>query len=101
MTGAVTMKMISRTRTMSMNGIMLISASVVCVLPSRVVNAIGRAPFFSGGKQFHLKFVQLPAQIPDLIDEMVVRDQGRNCSKQTERRRDERIGNSGRDGTKR
>src|SRR2546430_5949081 len=39
MTGAVTIKMMSRTRTMSMNGIMLISASVVWVLPSRVVRS--------------------------------------------------------------
>src|SRR5262249_40052074 len=39
-TGAVTIKIMSNTRTISMKGTMLISANVVCVLPSRVVIAI-------------------------------------------------------------
>jgi hypothetical protein len=39
-TGAVTIKMISRTSTTSTSGVMLISASAVCVRPLEAVNAI-------------------------------------------------------------
>src|SRR5262245_7378740 len=74
---------------MSMNGIMLISANVVCVLPSRVVIAMCRHWFECGvlvceRQQFRLQVIQLIANVSNLIHKVVVRHDSRNCGEQAE-----------------
>src|SRR5262245_17788305 len=84
------MKMMSKTSTISMNGIILISANVVSVLPSRVVIAIsccGLQPrlLFRQGKHFNLQIVQLTPEVANLINKVGGSDDRRNRRKQTER----------------
>ena len=55
--GAVTMKMMSSTRTTSTRGVMLMSASAVCVRPLAEVKAISAAPRWLGS-------VGLPSALP-------------------------------------
>src|SRR5262245_9600124 len=73
-TGAVTMNMMSNTRTISMNGIMLISASVVCVLPSRVVMAIRLWPSLRRRREF-------PSGVHPIVRQDFGSDKRNGCKK--------------------
>src|ERR1700733_6596813 len=91
-TGAVTMKMISKTRTTSTSGVMLISASEVRVWPVLAVKAtrglplhrfLFRADFFQAVEQFAGEVVHAGAKLAQRCGELVVGDYGRDGDQQT------------------
>src|SRR5271155_1721872 len=91
-TGAVTMKMTSRTRTTSTSGVMFISASEVRVWPELAVKATCGLPlhcflfggdFFQAIEQFAGEIVHAGAKLAQRSGELVVCDHGRNGDQQT------------------
>src|ERR1700761_6546375 len=91
-TGAVTMKMISSTRTTSTSGVMLISASEVRVWPVLAVKATRGLPlhrFLFGGdlfqavEQFAREVVHTRAELAKRRRKLVVGDDGGNGHQQT------------------
>src|SRR5262245_19298309 len=79
------MKMISSTSTTSMNGIMLISESTVCVLPFCVVIAM-LLLLLGDVQHLGLEIVEFSRNVAKPIDELVVGDDRWNCSEQSEGR---------------
>src|SRR5713226_3556517 len=110
--GAVIMKMMSSTRTTSTKGTMLISESEVCVdLESCIVRNSAAAAgcagrenltkrFFDLRGDFHGEVVQSLRQVANILQELVVEDDGGNGGGQTRSRGHECLGDTGRDGTK-
>src|SRR5579863_897815 len=126
--GAVSMNMMSSTRTTSTNGVTLMSESEVCVRPLEVVNATRylrqicaphrvqqaaatirqfcKLPFLGKVALRHIhelqrEVVHLAPQFLDALQEIVVGDDGRNCREQPCRRRNQRFGDAGRDAVQR
>src|ERR1700722_1079718 len=109
-TGAVTMKMMSRTRTTSTSGVMLISESEVRVCPELAVKATGaglplqrvkigllvrlQADFFEAVEQFAGEVVHAGSKFAQRSSELVVGDHGRNGDQQAGGRGDEGLGDS-------
>src|SRR6202453_2166700 len=104
-TGAVTMKIMSSTRTTSTSGVMLISASEVRVWPELAVKAtcglplhrvlVGlRADLFQAVEQFAREVVHARAKLAQRSGELVVGDYGRNGHQQTGGSGDQGFGNS-------
>src|ERR1700722_2014477 len=90
-TGAVTMKMISSTRTTSTSGVMLISASEVRVWPELAVKATCGLPLhrflfwadlFQAVEQFAREVVHAGAELAQRCGELVVGDDGGNRDQQ-------------------
>src|SRR5580698_11302854 len=90
-TGAVTMKMISSTRTTSTSGVMLISASEVRVCPVLAVKAtrglplhrfLFRCDFFQAIEQFAGEVVHARAKLTQGSGELVVCNDGGNGDQQ-------------------
>src|SRR5579864_6925813 len=91
--GAVIMKMMSRTRTTSMNGTMLMSESEVCVcLASCGMFFVCRRPgwggranlaerFFDLRGDFHGKRVETLRKIANVLQKLIIKDQRGNGSK--------------------
>src|SRR6202167_171957 len=109
-TGAVTMKMMSRTRTTSTSGVMLISASEVRVWPELAVKATCglplhrvlfglRADLFQAVEQFAREVVHARAKLAQRSGELVVGDHGRNSHQQAGGGGDQGFGNARRHGT--
>src|SRR5580698_6814196 len=105
-TGAVTMKMISRTRTTSTSGVMLISASEVLVWPVLAVKATRGLPLhrflfgadlFQAVEQLAGEVVHAGAELAQRCGELVVGDDGRDSDQQTSGGGDQGFGNSRRD----
>src|SRR5450631_3097105 len=101
-TGAVIMKMISSTSTTSTSGVMLISASELCVLPLLLVKATHGLPFdrvYAGAQtdllhavqQFAGEVVESRAKLAQGRTEGVVSNHGRHSDKQAGSRGDERL----------
>src|SRR5277367_1276306 len=91
-TGAVTMKIMSRTRTTSTSGVMLISASEVRVWPELAVKATRGLPLhrflfwadlFQAVQQFAGEVVHTGAKLAQRSGELVVCDDGGNSDQQT------------------
>src|SRR5262245_55707963 len=99
-TGAVTIKMMSNTRTISMKGIMLISASDVCVLPSRVVIAIRLRPSLPWRREFPFGVHPIVRQDFGSDRQNDLENHGWNRGEQTKSRCNQGIGNSGRNSSK-
>src|ERR1700727_2349013 len=89
-TGAVSMKITSSTSTTSTSGVMLISASAVCVCPLLLVNAtdiswvlIGlQRRFFHAVQQLAGKVVHTRSEVPHPCRELVVSHDRRNRDQQ-------------------
>src|SRR5580704_3511791 len=105
-TGAVSIKITSSTSTTSTRGVMLISASAVCVWPPLLVKATGSLPgilirsercFFHAVQQFARKVVHARGKVAAACGELVVGDHGRDGYEQSGGGGDERFGNAGRD----
>ena len=91
------MKMMSRTRTTSTSGVMLMSASEVLVWPELAVKATCglplhrvlfglRADLFQAVQQFAREVVHARAKFAQRSGELVVSDHGRNGHQQDRRR---------------
>src|ERR1700677_209855 len=104
-TGAVTMKMISSTRTTSTSGVILISASEVLVWPELAVKATRGLPlhrvwlglrgdFFQAVEQFGGEIVHARGKLAQRSGELVVGDHGRNRDHQAGGGGDQGLGNS-------
>src|ERR1700685_2468932 len=104
-TGAVTMKMMSRTRTTSTSGVMLISASEVRVCPELAVKATCglplhrvlfslRADLFQAVEQFAREVVHARAKLAQRSGELVVGDYRRNRHQQAGGGGDQGLGNA-------
>src|SRR6266403_656091 len=110
--GAVIIKMMSSTSTTSTNGTMLISESEVCVdlesciyfdfsktagsgRPRNLING-----FFDQRSHFQRKRVQALSKIANVLQKMVIENDGGNRGKQASGRGHERFGDAGCDGTK-
>src|SRR5246127_5210538 len=105
-TGAVTMKMISSTRTTSTSGVMLISASEVRVWPLLAVKATRGPPLhrflfgsdlFQAVEQFAREVVHAGAELAQRRGELVVGDHGGDGHQQAGSGRDQRFRDSGGD----
>src|SRR5690242_335461 len=99
-TGAVSMKITSSTNTTSTSGVMLISASAVCVCPLLVVNAT--VPFsrvlispqfslFDAVQQFARKIVHTRREVTAARSELVVGNDRGNRDQQSSCGRDKRF----------
>src|SRR5580658_10212231 len=108
-TGAVTMKIISSTRTTSTSGVILISASEVRVWPELAVKATCglplhrvlfglRADFFQAVEQFAREVVHARSKLAQRSGELVVGDHRRNRHQQAGGGGDQSLGNSRRYG---
>src|SRR5271157_3687299 len=94
--GAVIMKMIRRTSTTSMNGTMLMSERDVCVaLASCGMSGEG---FFDLGGEFEGEGVQTLREIANVLQEMVVSDEGGDGGEEAGGGGDKRFGDAGSDG---
>src|SRR5260370_32122901 len=110
--GAVIMKMMSSTRTTSTKGTMLISESEVCVdlescgIYCDFTNATGLGRpqkrlakgFLDHHGYFQRKSVQALREIADILQKMVVENNGRDCRAQSCGGGNKRFGDAGRDG---
>src|SRR5579862_2113502 len=105
-TGAVNMKITSSTSTTSTSGVMLISASAVCVCPLLLVKATRGLPFqrifvradrelFHAVQQLAGKVIHTRAELAAPRRELVISDNRRHRDHQTSRRRDQRLRNAG------
>src|SRR5208337_553344 len=94
--GAVIMKMIRRTSTTSMNGTMLMSEREVCVaLASCGMSGEG---FFDLGGEFEGEGVQTLREIANVLQEMVVSDEGGDGGEKAGGGGDKGFGDAGSDG---
>src|ERR1700691_5994281 len=104
-TGAVTMKMTSRTRTTSTSGVILISASEVRVWPELAVKATRGLPlhrilfglqadFFETVEQFAREVVHAGGKLAQRGGELVVGDHRRNGDQQAGGRGNQSLGDS-------
>src|ERR1700722_18258543 len=102
-TGAVTMKMISNTRTTSTSGVMLIAASEVRVWAVLAVKATRGLPlhrllfwadFFQAVQQLAGEVVHAGAKLTQRCSELVVGNHGRDGDQQTSGGGDQGFGNS-------
>src|SRR5215471_4280202 len=84
--GAVIMKMIRRTRTTSINGTMLMSERLVCVdlvsCGMRGGRPSGKS-FFDLGGEFKGKSVETLGEVANILEEVVVGDEGRDSRKES------------------
>src|SRR3970040_1545626 len=103
-TGAVIIKLISKTRTTSTSGVMLMSARELCVLASRltglgmVFSPESGVELLGADPELHGEVVHNGSEVADTMDELVVSDQGGDGGKEAGGGGDQSLGNARGDG---